>query len=232
MHRSEYLRERFMLLPASTVGRKILMAVTGQMMLLFVIIHLLGNTTIYFSKLNAYAAALHALPVLLWMVRLFMAAMLCLHLFFGIVITLENKKAKPQPYSVTNHLSNTFAGRNMIWTGAVIGGFLVYHLLHFTIQVIDPAVSALRNPDALGRPDVLMMVVRSFQDIGIASLYVTSVAGLMLHLSHGVQSSLQTWGLNNERTLPIFVKMGTVLSVILFLGYAAIPVVIVAGLLQ
>jgi succinate dehydrogenase / fumarate reductase cytochrome b subunit len=172
------------------------------------------------------------LPVLLWMVRLFMAAMLCLHVYFGIVITLENKKAKPQSYAVTNHLSNTFAGRNMIWTGAVIGGFLVYHLLHFTIQIIDPAVSAILHPDALGRPDVLMMVVRSFQDIGISALYVTSVAGLMLHLSHGVQSSVQTWGLNNERTLPMFVKIGTLLSVILFLGYAAIPVVITAGLLK
>ena len=85
-----------MLLPTSTVGRKILMAVTGQMMVLFVIIHLLGNTTIYFSNLNAYAAALHALPVLLWMIRLFMVAMLCLHIYFGIVVTLENKKAKPQ----------------------------------------------------------------------------------------------------------------------------------------
>jgi succinate dehydrogenase / fumarate reductase cytochrome b subunit len=221
-----------MLLPTSTVGRKILMAFTGQMMLLFVIIHLLGNTTIYFSRLNAYAAALHALPVLLWMARLFMAAMLCLHILYSIVITLENKKAKPQSYAVTNHLSNTFAGRNMIWTGAVIGGFLVYHLLHFTVQIIDPAVSALRNPDALGRPDVLMMVVRSFQDIGISALYVTSVAGLMLHLSHGIQSSVQTWGLNNDRSLPLFVKTGTLLSVILFLGYAAIPVVIAAGLLK
>lgn len=220
------------LLPSSTVGRKILMAVTGQMMILFVIIHLLGNTTIYFNNLNAYAAALHALPVLLWMIRLFMVAMLCLHIYFGIVVTLENKKAKPQSYAVTNHLSTTFAGRNMIWTGALIGAFLVYHLLHFTIQVIDPAVSAINNTDALGRPDVLMMVVRSFQDMGIASLYVTSVAGLLLHLSHGIQSSFQTWGLNNDRTLPVFVKAGTITAVILFLGYAAIPVVIVAGLLK
>ena len=218
--------------PTSTVGRKVLMAVTGQMMILFVIIHLLGNTTIYFSNLNAYAAALHALPVLLWMIRLFMAAVLFLHVYFGIVVTLENKKAKPQSYAVTNHLSTTFSGRNMIWTGVLIGAFLVYHLLHFTFQVIDPAISAINNPDALGRPDVLMMVVRSFHDIGIVSLYVTSVAGLLLHLSHGIQSSFQTWGLNNDRTLPVFVKAGTTTAVILFLGYAAIPVVIVAGLLK
>ncbi len=218
--------------PTSTVGRKILMAFTGQMMLLFVIIHLLGNTTIYFSNLNAYAAALHALPVLLWMIRLFMAAMLCLHVYFGIVVTLENKKAKPESYAVTNHLSNTFAGRNMIWTGSLIGAFLVYHLLHFTFQIIDPAVSAIHNTDSLGRPDVLMMVVRSFHDSGIVSLYVTSVAGLLLHLSHGIQSSFQTWGLNNDRTLPVFVTAGTTTAVVLFLGYAAIPVSILMGILK
>jgi succinate dehydrogenase / fumarate reductase cytochrome b subunit len=218
--------------PTSTVGRKILMAVTGQMMILFVIIHLLGNTTIYFSNLNAYAAALHALPVLLWMIRLFMVAMLCLHIYFGIVVTLENKKAKPQSYAVANHLSATFAGRNMIWSGSLIGAFLVCHLLHFTFQIIDPAVSAIHNPDALGRPDVLMMVVRSFQNIGIVSFYVVSMTGLLLHLFHGIQSSFQTWGLNNERTLPVFVKAGTTMALILFLGYAAIPVVIVAGIVK
>ena len=218
--------------PTSTVGRKILMAVTGQMMILFVIIHLLGNTTIYFSNLNAYAAALHALPVLLWMIRLFMVAMLCLHIYFGIVVTLENKKAKPQSYAVTNHLSTTFAGRIMIWTGTLIGAFLLYHLLHFTFQVIDPAVSAINNPDFLGRPDVLMMVVRSFHDMGIVSLYVTSVAGLLLHLSHGIQSSFQTWGLNNDRTLPVFEKAGLATAVVLFLAYAAIPVSIVVGIVK
>jgi succinate dehydrogenase / fumarate reductase cytochrome b subunit len=120
----------------------------------------------------------------------------------------------------------------MIWTGSLICAFLVYHILHFTFQIIDPAVSAINNPDSLGRPDVLMMVVRSFHDIGIVSLYVTSVASLMLHLSHGIQSSFQTWGLNNDRTLSVFVKAGTTMAVILFLGYAAIPVVIVMGLLK
>src|ERR1700690_3212391 len=127
----------FMLLPQTTVGRKILMAFTGQMMLVFVIIHLLGNTTVYFRNLNAYAAALHAMPVLVWLFRLFMASMLCLHVYLGIVLTLENKKAKPLAYAVNTQLSATFAGRNMIWTGTLLGIFLVYHLLHFTIQIID-----------------------------------------------------------------------------------------------
>jgi len=221
-----------MLLPASTVGRKILMAITGQMMILFVVIHVLGNTTIYFGTLNAYAAALHALPFLLWATRLFMFSMLCLHVWLGIVITLENRKAKPQTYSVTNHLSATFAGKNMIWTGTMIAAFLVYHLLHFTVQVLMPQSSALRNPDALGRPDVFMMVVQSFRQASIAAVYVLSVAALLLHLMHGIQSSIQTWGANNDRTMPLVRGGGTLAAVLLFLGYAAIPVVIAASLLK
>ncbi|MCK9420293.1 MAG: succinate dehydrogenase cytochrome b subunit [Nitrospirae bacterium] len=218
--------------PTSTVGRKILMAITGQMMVLFVIVHLIGNTTVYFHGLNAYAAALHALPVLVWAFRLFMAVTLCLHVYLGIVLTLENWKAKPGSYAVSSHISTTFAGRNMIWTGSLISVFLVYHLLHFTLQFIDPAISALKNPDALGRPDVFMMVTRSFLQIGIVSFYVVSVTGLLLHLYHGIQSSIQTWGLNNESSLPVITRGGQIAATILFLGYAAIPVVIVMGIVK
>jgi succinate dehydrogenase / fumarate reductase cytochrome b subunit len=227
-----FRKESPLFLPKSIVGNKILMAFTGQMMLLFVVVHLLGNSTVYFHNLNAYAAALHALPVLVWTFRLFMAVMLCLHVYLGIVLTLENKKAKPLAYAVNTQLSSTFAGRNMVWTGALIGVFLVYHLLHFTIQVIDPAVSALRNPDALGRPDVSTMVLGSFRHIGIVSFYIISVVGLLLHLFHGIQSSLQTWGLNNEKSFPVITRGGQIAAAILSLGYAAIPVLIAMGLLR
>jgi len=218
--------------PTSTVGRKLLMAFTGQMMLLFVIAHVLGNSSIYFSNLNAYAAAVHAMPLLLWLFRVFMAAVLVIHVYLGIVLTLENRKAKSGSYAVSRQISATFAGQNMIWTGSLIGGFLVYHLLHFTFQLIDPAVSAINNADSLGRPDVLMMVVRSFQDSGIATLYVTSLAGLLLHLTHGIQSSFQTWGLNNEKSFPLVTGGGQIAATILFLGYAAIPVVILMGIVK
>lgn len=218
--------------PTSTVGRKLLMAFTGQMMVLFVIIHLLGNTTVYFSNLNAYAAALRAMPLLLWLVRLLMAAALVIHVYFGIVLTLENRKAKSGSYAVSTHISATFAGRNMIWTGAIIVAFLIYHLLHFTIQIISPEFAALRHPDALGRPDVFMMVVRGFQQGTTALLYVFFMATLLLHLTHGIQSSFQTWGLNNERSFPVITRVGQIAATILFLGYAAIPIVILAGILK
>jgi succinate dehydrogenase / fumarate reductase cytochrome b subunit len=168
------------------------MTVTGQVMVLFIIAHVIGNSTIYFQTLNAYAAGLHVFPLLVWAYRGVMSIILAFHIYLGIVLTLENWSAKPDTYAVTNRLSTTFAGRTMIWTGSVIGAFLIYHLLHFTVQIIDPGISALLNPDALGRPDVYQMVVRSLQNAGTAVLYLLSLTALMLHLSHGIQSSFQT----------------------------------------
>src|SRR5512143_248604 len=182
-----------MRLPTGPVARKLMMAATGQLLVLFIILHVLGNSTIYFGWLNAYAAHLHALPPLLWSFRIVMIALFSLHLFFGTVLTLENSAARPQPYLVKKNIESTFAGRNMIWTGAVIGAFLIYHLLHFTFQITNPAIAAVRHPDSLGRPDVFLMMARSFQNIGIAALYLIAVTALWLHLSHGIQSSVQTW---------------------------------------
>ncbi len=208
------------------------MTITGQLMVIFVIVHVLGNSTIYVSWLNAYAAGLHAFPPFLWAIRLMMIASVLLHIYLGIVVTLENRASKPQAYAITRNLSATFAGRNMIWSGALIFSFLIYHLLQFTFQVTDPAIAAIRNLDAAGRPDVLSMVVQSFQHINIVLVYLVSLTALLLHLTHGIQSSFQTWGLNNDRSLPIMIKAGTMTAVVLFLGYIAIPMVIVFGVLK
>jgi succinate dehydrogenase / fumarate reductase cytochrome b subunit len=214
------------------VSRKIVMSVTGLAMIIFVMIHLLGNASLFSGPngINAYAKLLHSLGAFLWVVRLIMLAALCLHIFFGILLTFENRAAKPERYAIRKDLSTTLAGRNMIWTGLLIAIYLVYHLLHFTLEVIYPGLSAYRNPDAAGRPDIFMMVVRSFRNISAAGLYVFAMGALTLHLSHGIQSMFQTLGLNNETTLPAMIKIGTIAAVILFLGYISIPVSIFAGL--
>jgi succinate dehydrogenase / fumarate reductase cytochrome b subunit len=147
-------------------------------------------------------------------------------------LTLENDKAKPRGYAVKKNLSATFAGKNMIWTGSIIGVFLVYHLLHFTVQVTNPEISAGRNLDAAGRPDVFHMLVLSFQRAFIASIYVGAMIALALHLVHGIQSFFQTLGLNNDRTFPVIIKSGTFAAVIIFLGYIAIPIIILVGILK
>ena len=219
-----------MLLPAFSVGRKLVMAVTGQLMVLFVIGHVAGNSTIYFGKLNAYAAGLHALPFLVWAVRLAMLAVVCLHIYYAIRLKLENNAARPEPYQKKKELESTFSGRNMVWTGAIIGTFLVYHLMHFTFQVIDPATSARAHLDAAGRPDIFLMVARGLQRTGIALVYLFSVTALWFHLWHGIQSSFQTLGLNGERSFPYIRKGGSLAAFALYIAYASIPVALAVGL--
>jgi len=216
----------------SSAGRKILASITGLLMILFVVLHLIGNSTIYFHWLNAYAAHLHALPAFVWAYRVFMLVVLSVHVFFGIQLKLENIEAKPLAYVCKRNLSATFASRNMIWTGTIIAIYLVYHLLHFTVQVINPEFSAIQHADALGRPDVYEMVVRNFQNFSISLVYIFAMTALALHLTHGIQSLFQTLGLNTEKAMPVIIKAGAITAIILSLGYISIPLLVLAGVLK
>ena len=218
----------------STVGRKLIMAITGSFMVVFVVIHLLGNSSVYIGPdgINSYAAKLHGLGPFVWIFRLVMLTLFSLHVIFGIQLTLENSAARPQQYAVRKTLRITFAGKTMIWTGLLIAAFLTYHLLHFTIQVTNPAISSQMNSDMTGRPDVYRMVVLSFQNSAIVGVYGLAMVGLGLHLSHGIQSFFQTFGLNTDRTMPVITRSGVLAALVLFAGYVAIPVIIVLGFLR
>lgn len=218
----------------SSVGRKMVMAVTGAGMIFFILVHLLGNLTLYSgpAAINAYAYALHRFGPLIWSFRLVMFCMFMLHLFFGIQLTLENRAARPQSYAVRNERATTFAGKSMVWSGLLIGAFLLFHLLQFTLQVINPGIAAASHPDPIGRPDVFTMVVLSFQRLSYALLYIVSLTALALHLYHSIQSSFQTLGLNGERTFPVVTVTGRVAAIMIFLGYAAFPIVIYMGFLR
>ena len=221
-----------MILPRSSVGRKIVMAITGQVLVLFIVFHIAGNSTIFFHALNAYVVGLYKLPVFVWGGRIVLVLAFVLHSYYGTILKLENHTAKPQAYAVTYYRNATFAGRNQIWTGALVLAFLIYHLLQFTFQVTNPSTAAETHQDALGRPDVFMMVVTSFGNFGISLVYIVSLTALGLHLLHGMQSSVQTWGLNTDRTLPVMERTGLVVSAVLFLWYVAIPVSILMGILK
>ncbi len=220
------------LLPKSPVGKKILMALTGQAMILFVVAHALGNSTIYLGRLNEYAERLRELPPLIWAYRTVMFTLFSAHVIVGVQLYLENRVAKPEPYAAKKSVCATFAGKTMLWTGLVIASFLAYHLLHFTVQVINPGLSAGANMDAAGRPDVFMMVVLNFRSVFTSSVYVFAMVALALHLSHGIQSSFQTLGLNNDRTRPVITRAGSLAAYVLFAGYVSIPIVILIGLLK
>jgi succinate dehydrogenase / fumarate reductase cytochrome b subunit len=214
---------------SSTVGRKILMAITGQLMVLFVVVHLLGNSSIFIpGGINAYAEHLHAFPPLVWIFRLVMLVFVGTHACYGIMITLENNAANPGAYAVSRHLKATFSSKSMVWTGLLIAVFIVGHISHFTAR-LTPDIVAKTLPN--GGFDVFTMVISSFQHGIVALLYVVAMVILFLHLNHGMQSFFQTMGWNNDCSLPVISKVCRVIAVIFLIGYSSIPIVILARIL-
>jgi succinate dehydrogenase / fumarate reductase cytochrome b subunit len=215
---------------SSTVGRKILMAVTGFMLVGFLCIHLFGNSLIYLGWINAYGERLHSMPAVVWAFRLVMLLVFAIHIYFGITLTLENNAARPQQYAVKKELRANFAGKTMIWTGLLVAAFVVYHILHFTMRVTNPDISS--GVDLVGRLDVFKMIVFSFKNVLISGAYIAALFALMLHIFHGIQSFIQTFGLNSDCSIPVIEKAGRGIAIIMFLGYASIPVVIILGILS
>ncbi len=224
---------------SSSIGRKILMAITGQAMVLFAVVHLLGNSSIFGwlnGGINAYAEHLHSMPLpIIIGFRLALLAMVCIHIWFGIQLTIENRSGRPQQYAVKSTQKTTFASETMIWTGVLLLVFIVYHLLHFTFQVLYPDTAALKNLVPLHNemvPNVLGMVVSGFKNFFVSFIYAGAMVVLFLHLSHGIQSFFQTLGWSNDKSQPILVRLGTLVALVLFLGYVTIPLTIFAGILK
>jgi len=213
----------------SSLGKKIVMAVSGFFLIGFVILHLLGNLLIYGGPdaLNAYAEKLRHLGPMLWITRLVLLTAVFLHLITSMMLAKENRDARPVAYARKQALRTTFAARTMMFSGLMVIAFIVYHLLHFTFRVTNPAISNLT--DALGRHDVYAMVVFSFREPAIVGAYLIAMALLCAHLSHGIASMFQTLGFNTDRTLPVIERLGHLVAGLLFLGYISIPVSVLLG---
>ncbi|OQY22630.1 MAG: succinate dehydrogenase/fumarate reductase cytochrome b subunit [Desulfobacteraceae bacterium 4572_35.2] len=219
----------------SSIGRKLVMAATGMCLVGFVIVHLLGNSSIFIGAngINAYAEHLHALGPIVWIFRVVLLGLFGLHIFFGIQLTLENRAARPIDYNQKKNIRTSFGAETMIYTGLVILVFAVYHLFHFTMHLTNPEISVSALPmDALGRNDVFTMMILSFQKFFISSIYVGAMVTLLLHLSHGVQSLFQTFGVLNGNTLPIMEKIARAAAIVIFVGFISIPVSILLGLIN
>ena len=213
---------------SDSIGRKAVMAVTGLLMVLFVVGHLLGNLTIFFGGLNSYAEHLHSLAPVVWITRVVMGVSVVLHFVLAIQLTVENSKAKPEKYAVTRHLKASFASKYMIWTGVVLAVFIAYHLAHFTLRV-TPDVAAFSG-EIPG--NVTGMVTTALSHGLTAAAYVIAMVALFFHLSHGIQSVFQTLGLSNGVMLPRYGMVGKAASIIFLVGFGAIPVAVLAGFLS
>ncbi len=235
----------------STIGRKFLMAVTGLILVGFVIGHLVGNLQIFSppDKINGYAEFLHAMGPMLWVARIVILASVVIHVWAAISLTLENNRARGGTRYGTKHtIQATLASRTMRLTGLVVLAFLVYHLLHFTIGGVDanfkanlPAYTLTSDYHVMGVSvvpagavvqDVHTMVVRGFQNPIVSIFYIVAVGLLSFHLVHGVDSMFQTFGLRNSRWGAGLRKVALLLAVVYFLGNLAIPASILAGKVQ
>lgn len=216
---------RFGVYVRSTVGRKAVAAVTGVIMVLFVMLHALGNLLIYQSPaaLNQYAAFLKEKPGLLWPARFILLAAVVLHTWAVLSLAARNRAARPVDYHRTTPQAATFASRNIVVTGVLLFGFIVFHILHFTTGTILPSTF---TPD-----DVSGNVVRGFQVWWVSALYLVAMIGLGLHLYHGLWGSPRTLGVERPYA-PAHQPIPQVIAIVVWLLFTSIPVAVLTGYLH
>jgi succinate dehydrogenase / fumarate reductase cytochrome b subunit len=217
----------------SSVGKKMIVAISGIILILFVIGHLLGNLQIFLGPewINGYSQHLRDLGPLLWAIRVFLLVTVVTHIYVTIRLAIDNRRARPEPYVDKHHIKATFASRHMVMSGLIVLAFIIYHLAHFTVRVTDKRFTLLKA-DPLGHYDVYSMMVYGFQNIYVSAFYVLGLFLLALHLSHGSSSFFQSLGFNDKKLAPRFALGGRIFAWLLFIGYTSIPVAILLGLVK
>lgn len=239
----------------SSIGRKILMAATGVVLVGFVTGHMVGNLHVFGSpdELNGYAHFLQGLGPALWAVRLFLLAAVAIHIWAGVVLTLENYRARGGEYDFKHTIQASLASRTMRITGLIVLFFLLYHLAHFSAGVggdfTQGATFKSRLPEYVmqhdfhllgvllvtaGTPvdDVYSMVVRGFQSPIVSTFYIIAVGLLTVHLWHGIESMFQTLGLRTGRWSAALRGLTRAFCILYFAGNLAIPGAILLGAVQ
>lgn len=206
----------------STVGKKVVMAVTGIMLVLFLVGHMLGNLQVFLGAeaYNHYAEALKALGPGLWAIRAGLLLILVIHLWSSFLLWRTSSNARPVSYKKWTPDASTYASRTMRWTGPIIAAYAIFHILHLTVGVQQ----AWFNP-----ADVYGNVVRSFQNPLLSGIYIVSMLLLVFHLYHGAWSFLQSLGANHPRYNQWRKYFALVVTALIGLGFIAVPLGVLAG---
>jgi succinate dehydrogenase / fumarate reductase, cytochrome b subunit len=211
----------------STNGKKVVMAVTGCILFLFVIGHLLGNLQVFEgpARINAYGHFLHSLGELLWIVRIVLIVAVVLHITATVQLALRNKKARPVGYSRKESINSSYASRTMYWSGPIVLAFVIFHLLQFTAGYIHPGSQFIEG-------DVYHNLVAGFQVWWVSVWYIFAIILLGFHLRHGIWSMFQSVGYNQPQHTPLLKKAAYVIAVLIVLGYISIPISILTGFVK
>lgn len=231
------------------------MALTGFVLVLFVIGHMLGNLQIFLGPdaINAYAYKLHhVLPTFaLWGIRLFLLACVGIHIWMAVSLYLDNRRARPERYAIRRVVQATYAARTMRMSGIILLAFIIFHLAHFTARTIpsmeynDEAVLSPNKVQLVkheqpvfkeGQPvmtfNVYDMMIDGFQVWWVSAFYIIATGLLCLHLIHGVSSMFQTLGLRNSTWLPRLNGIARLCGFLVFIGFAIIPLSVLTGILE
>jgi succinate dehydrogenase cytochrome b subunit len=218
----------------STVGAKIVVAVTGFMFVGFILAHTMGNMLVFLGAeaLNDYAQMLQAVPELLWMARIGLIVALVLHVFLTLKLTSLNRAASPQKYAKTVHQKANFASKAMRFGGIAIFFFIFYHLGHFTFGTVNPAEYNVHEVvNGVERHDAYSMLISGFSHWWNVAIYLIATIFLGLHLKHGVQSMVHTLGFNGEKLTEGAEKVGQLIMIVVVLGLGSIPLAIFFGII-
>ena len=205
------------------------MAVTGLLLILFVIGHMVGNLQIFLGQetINAYGAFLKSKPGLLWGARIGLIGLVIIHIWSAITLSMKNKEARPVAYRVNKSVAASYASRTMIWSGLIVLAFIIYHILHFTVGAVSPDLLALR--DESGRHDIFQMLVQGFSHPFVSGFYILSMALLCSHLSHGTSSLFQSLGFRSGQRKVWADRLALLLAWGIFIGNSSIPLAILLG---
>jgi succinate dehydrogenase / fumarate reductase cytochrome b subunit len=208
----------------SSIGLKILMAVTGVILSAFVLGHMLGNLQVFQGpeSIDAYGRLLRKEPALLWTVRLGLLAAVGLHIWAFVALTRKNLKARPEGYREKKYRESSFASRSMTITGPLLLAFIIYHILHMTTGTVHPAFE---------EGHVYHNLVNGLTGL-VGLIYLLAMAMLALHLWHGVWSMFQTLGLPEDRYHSLGRRIATVFTILVTLGFILVPLAIMSGYLK
>jgi succinate dehydrogenase / fumarate reductase, cytochrome b subunit len=209
----------------STIGKKIVMAATGLIMVGFVIGHVLGNLLAFAGadRINAYSAFLHGTGEILWVVRVVLFVSVILHIVAATQLTLIERAGRPVAYAKRDYQVATLASRTMRWGGVLLAVFIVFHLLHMTTGTVHPDFVT---------GDVYHNLITGLSVPWVAAFYVVAMLALGLHLYHGVWSSFRTLGIDKPSPHPFQRRIVAVVAVLVAALFASIPLAVVTGILH
>ncbi len=198
----------------TSIGKKLLMAVTGLCFCCFLILHLAGNLTIYGGKdfFNAYAEHLHALGPLLVVAEWILLTLAVVHVLTGAILFYQNFRSRPIGYSVKKRAGGrTLGSATMPYTGFIILAFVIFHLLNF--HFVDKSNTT-----------IYQIVSDAFADPVYVCMYIAAMIVVAVHVSHGFWSLFQTVGANHPKYMPLVMGAGIVFSLIVGIGFGFIPI--------